>query len=89
MGCSEPSLELSDLGQIRVERVSNIWKTARGAFDLSHARSQFLECRAKEFHCVVNAGRNTAEPEVHIGVNGSKDQHVCRAVGLVPRFFLD
>lgn len=52
MGCSEPSLELSDLGQIRVERVSNIWKTARGAFDLSHARSQFLECRAKEFHCV-------------------------------------
>lgn len=28
MACSEPSLELSDLDQIEVEQVSNIWKTA-------------------------------------------------------------
>lgn len=27
MGCSEPSLEPSDLDQIEVEHVSNIWKT--------------------------------------------------------------
>lgn len=49
MGCCEPSLELSDLGQRGLEWVSNIWKSARAAFDLSYRCRQILVPQLRNF----------------------------------------